>query len=81
MLIPYNSLLELPEETLNNLIREYLFTQVEDGGFDTLSGDSLKHAMSRCRDALKRGELVVEYGEEDESIAIRNRDQIIGTQN
>ncbi|MCF1427921.1 MAG: YheU family protein [Shewanella sp.] len=80
MLIPYSALQQLPADTLNNLIREYLLSQVEDGGFDTLSDELLQTATQRCRDALKKGELVVEYSEEDESIAIRSRDNTIGTQ-
>lgn len=36
MLIPYESLLQLPKETLDNLIKEYLLSQVEDGSFDAL---------------------------------------------
>lgn len=80
MLIPYSALQQLPADTLDNLIKEYLFTQVEDGGFDGLSGDSLASAIQRCRAALKSGELVVEYGEEEESIAIRSRDQVVGSQ-
>ncbi|MGI2259187.1 YheU family protein [Shewanella sp. GXUN23E] len=80
MLIPYSALQQLPADTLNNLIREYLLTQVEDGGFDALSDDMLQTAIARCRDALRKGELVVEYGEEDESIAIRSRDRVVGQQ-
>ncbi|QSX29455.1 YheU family protein [Shewanella cyperi] len=71
MLVPYDALLQLPNDTLDNLIREYLLTQVEDGGFDSL-GD-MSAAVAQCRAALKRGELVVEYAEEQESIAIRQR--------
>ncbi|MGL4476520.1 MAG: YheU family protein [Shewanella sp.] len=71
MLVPYESLQQLPSETVDNLIKEYLFAQVEDGGFGELDSEALKHAVARCHQALKRRELVVEYSEAEESIAIR----------
>ena len=77
MIVPYESLISLPRETLNNLIKEYLFSQVEDGSFTTMDGDHFEKAQSRCHEMLKQGSLVVEYSENDESIGIRHIDQII----
>lgn len=77
MLIPYESLLQLPKETLDNLIKEFLLSQVEDGSFDTLGDEALEQAIGKCRLALKNGHLLVEFGEDDESIAIRSREEIM----
>ncbi|GIU48855.1 MULTISPECIES: YheU family protein [Shewanella] len=77
MLIPYEALLQLPQETLNNLIKEYLLTQVEDGSFGQLDDHQIEAAIEKCKQSLKQGELKVEFSEEDESIAIRHKDQII----
>ncbi|WP_144211178.1 YheU family protein [Shewanella donghaensis] len=76
MLIPYDALLQLPQDTLNNLIKEYLFTQVEDGSFGQLDNQQLQNAIDQCKQALKQGELKVEFSEEDESIAIRQKDHL-----
>ena len=77
MLIPYEALQQLPQETLNNLIKEYLLTQVEDGSFGQLDDEQIAVAIEKCKQLLKQGELKVEFSEEDESIAIRHKDQII----
>ncbi|MFG0457073.1 YheU family protein [Shewanella mangrovisoli] len=76
MLIPYDALLQLPKETLANLIREYLLGQVEDGSFTSLDEQELSAAMAQCQQALKQGKLVLEYSEDDESFAIRHADQV-----
>ncbi|MCT8865690.1 YheU family protein [Shewanella xiamenensis] len=76
MLIPYDALLQLPKETLANLIREYLLGQVEDGSFTSLDEQELSGAIVQCQQALKQGKLVLEYSEEDESFAIRHADQV-----
>ncbi|ASF15634.1 YheU family protein [Shewanella xiamenensis] len=76
MLIPYDALLQLPKETLVNLIREYLLGQVEDGSFTSLDEQELSGAIVQCQQALKQGKLVLEYSEEDESFAIRHADQV-----
>ncbi|KIO38071.1 YheU family protein [Shewanella sp. cp20] len=80
MLVPYQSLLQLPAETLDNLIKEFLFTQTEDGSFASLDDQALAHAIAQCRQALARNELVVEYSEEEESIAIRQRQDTLTQQ-
>ncbi|WP_025820837.1 YheU family protein [Shewanella marina] len=77
MQIPYEALTQLPNETLENMIKEYLFSQVEDGGFDALNGDRLTQAIAQCKQALQRKELLVEYSEDDQSIAIRRADQVV----
>lgn len=77
MLIPYEALLRLPTSTVDNLIREYLLSQVEDGSFNELNDKAIQAATEKCRQALKKGELIVEYSEDDESVAIRSREQII----
>lgn len=76
MLIPYETLLQLPQETLANLIREYLFGQVEDGSFASLDEQELAQAIVQCQQTLKQGKLKLEYSEDDESFAIRSADQI-----
>ncbi|BDA62118.1 YheU family protein [Shewanella xiamenensis] len=76
MLIPYDALLQLPKETLVNLLREYLLGQVEDGSFTSLDEQELSGAIVQCQQALKQGKLVLEYSEEDESFAIRHADQV-----
>jgi uncharacterized protein YheU (UPF0270 family) len=58
------------------MIKEYLLTQLEDGSFSDVNEEQLIQATERCKLALKKGELVVEYSEDDESIAIRHREQI-----
>jgi len=76
MLVPYDALLQLPNETLERLIKEYLFSQVEDGSFSDTDDETLKRAIDKCKQALKQGVLVVEYSEDDESIAIRQHDHL-----
>lgn len=76
MLVPYDSLLQLPQTTVENLIKEYLLTQVEDGGFSDTDDKALISAINRCKDLLKQGLLIVEYSEDDESIAIRQAEHI-----
>ncbi|WP_137225510.1 YheU family protein [Shewanella sp. MEBiC00475] len=76
MLVPYEALLSLPQETLQGIIKEYLLSQLEDGSFSDADQQQLARAMEQCKLALKKGELVVEFSEEDESIAIRQREHI-----
>ncbi|WP_372871594.1 YheU family protein [Shewanella sp.] len=76
MLIPYDALGQLPAETLNNLIREYLLTQVEDGSFASLDNDGLECAIAHCKGLLKKGELVVEYSEDNDSVGIRQKSEL-----
>ncbi|WP_415775274.1 YheU family protein [Shewanella oncorhynchi] len=76
MLIPYETLLQLPKETLANVIREYLLGQVEDGSFASLDEQELAQAIIQCQQALKQGKLKLEYSEDDESFAIRSAEQI-----
>ncbi|MDP5145632.1 YheU family protein [Shewanella sp. ULN5] len=79
MIIPYETLLGLDTETLNNVIKEYLLTQVEDGSFSEFNSQPLSGMIIQCKQALKTGELVVEYSEDDESIAIRHRQNIVNS--
>ena len=76
MLVPYEALMSLPQDTLQRMIKEYLLSQVEDGSFIDFDDNQLIRAMEKCKLALKKGELVVEYSEDDESIAIRQHEQI-----
>ncbi|WP_299491272.1 YheU family protein [uncultured Shewanella sp.] len=80
MLVPFEALQQLPKDTINNLIKEYLFTQVEDGSFSHTDDKVLENAIIKCHQALKSGMLMVEYSEEDESIAIRHKDNITNMQ-
>ena len=59
MIIPYETLLGLDTETLNNVIKEYLLTQVEDGSFSEFNSQPLSGMINQCKQALKTGELVV----------------------
>jgi uncharacterized protein len=77
MLVPYQALQSLPKETIENLIKEYLFAQIEDGSFAQLQDNALSHAIHQCLQALKAGELVVEYSEDDDSIAIRHKNHLL----
>ncbi|MFT5789376.1 MAG: hypothetical protein ACI8SJ_001492 [Shewanella sp.] len=77
MLVPYETLSQLPAETLENVIKEFLIGQLEDGSFSSTDADSMTSAISTCRAALARGELVVEFSEEEESIAIRRKEDIV----
>ncbi len=77
MIVPYESLSRLPEDTVDSLIKEYLFSQVEDGSFTTMESEQIEQALAQCRRMLKQGTLVVEYSENDESIGLRHIDQII----
>ncbi|QYK01945.1 YheU family protein [Shewanella psychrotolerans] len=77
MLVPYQSLLQLPQATLENLIKEFLLTQMEDGSFVTMDDHAMSIAIAQCKQALSRSELVVEYSEDDESIAIRHKDNTL----
>ncbi|NRD75347.1 YheU family protein [Shewanella sp. VB17] len=76
MLIPYESLEQLTPDTFETLIKEYLFTQLEDGSFSDTDEDGLKIAITQCKQALKQGILIVEYSEDDDSIAIRQRENV-----
>ncbi|SDJ60520.1 hypothetical protein SAMN04488540_11085 [Ferrimonas sediminum] len=77
MLIPYHDLKSaLSPEAFANLIKEYLLQQIGDQGFDQLDGDSVDQALPRIEAALKRGELVVEFSEEEESVAIRTAESL-----
>ncbi|AZG74609.1 YheU family protein [Shewanella livingstonensis] len=76
MLVPYEALLSLPHEVLQRMIKEYLLSQLEDGSFSDANEQQLTRAIEQCKLALKKGELVVEFSEEDESIAIRQREHI-----
>ena len=77
MLVPYEALSQLPADTLDNLIKEFLIGQLEDGSFSATETSSMQTAIAHCRVALARNELVVEFSEEDESIAIRRKEDIV----
>ncbi|WP_028766038.1 YheU family protein [Shewanella fidelis] len=81
MLVPYESLTQLSSDTFNNLIKEYLISQVEDGSFSGEGKHSMERAIDQCKAALKQGMLVVEYSEEDESIGIRRKEDIVIQEN
>ena len=76
MLIPFETIKTLPQETVNNLIYEYLLTKVDDINFESLDSNAIDAAINQCKKALESGLLMVEYGEEDESISIRHTDEI-----
>lgn len=76
MLIPFDALQTLPQTTINNLIRDYLCSQIEDIHFDSLDEQTMNNAIIQCQQALKSAQLVVEYSEQNESIAIRHKDEV-----
>ncbi|TKB50946.1 YheU family protein [Ferrimonas aestuarii] len=77
MLIAYDDLKSsLSKPALEGLMKEYLLRQIGDEGFDETSTDALEKALPQVELALKRGELVVEYSEETESVAIRHHQQV-----
>ncbi|MBR9727708.1 YheU family protein [Shewanella intestini] len=77
MIIPYDALMSLPASTLAQLIKEHLLSQLEDGSFADIDQQQFEQAIASCKYKLKQGELVVEYSEDDESIAIRHKEHII----
>lgn len=76
MLVPYDALLQLPNATMDNLIKEYLLTQVEDGSFSDTDEQVYASAIERCKQLLKQEVLVVEFSEDDESIAIKHKEHL-----
>lgn len=76
MLIPYQALMTLPSDTLDNLIKEYLLTQVDDGGFTNSDNQMMLKAIAQCKSALKSGELLVEFSEEDESFTLKRAQEV-----
>ncbi len=78
MLIHYATLKQAVSATaIDNLLREYLFREVSDTGFDELDELQLQQAIMAAQGALQRGELVVEYSEVDESISVRRADELL----
>lgn len=69
MLIPYQ---ELSSDALRGLISQFLLAE---GGDELACADCDQHA-AQVMAALKRGELVISYSEENESAAIRYRDEL-----
>ncbi len=76
MLVPYSALETLPTETLNNLIKEYLLTQIDDGSFSQASEEGLSQAINQCKQELKSGELLVEFSEDDESFTLKRIQEV-----
>ncbi len=76
MLVPYDALLQVPSATMDNLIKEYLLTQVEDGDFSDTNEQVFNSAINRCKQLLKQGTLVVEFSEDDESITIKHSEHL-----
>ena len=78
MLIDYATLKSaLDPDTLNNLCREFLIRQIGDEGFDHTDSAGLADGIAKVQHALARGELVVEYSEAEESVAIRRREELV----
>ncbi|QIZ77842.1 YheU family protein [Ferrimonas lipolytica] len=77
MLIDYATLVSaIDADTIDNLLREFLLTQVSDEGFEQTDAEGLSRAITAARSALARAELVVEFSEEDESITVRRAEDI-----
>lgn len=69
MIIPVE---QLNPDTLNQVIREWLMRQGEDWG---LAEGRLEDAIQRARDALVKGELVLAWNENEESLSILSADE------
>lgn len=70
MIISFEELQTLPQQTVDNVIKEYIYQQVEDGNIDSLSASSTEAIIQTIYDKLKKKELAVEYSEEHQSVAI-----------
>lgn len=70
MIIPVE---QLNDETLRQVIREWLMREGEDWG---LTDDSLDAAILKARQALLKGELVLHWDESDESLSIVAQDAL-----
>ncbi|GLS83353.1 YheU family protein [Paraferrimonas haliotis] len=77
MLIPYESLQALDPDTLENLIKEFIYRQVEDLNISQLDDAKMTEAIALCKRRLAKGELMVEYSEDDESVAIKDKEQLL----
>ncbi len=62
MLIPWNT---LEETTLDNLIKEYIYRELED---HQLTEMTLDKWIQQLKLALKNNQLVIEWSEEKESV-------------
>lgn len=70
MIISFEELQTLPQQTVDNVIKEYIYQQVEDGNVDSLNASSTETMMQIIYNKLKKKELAVEYSEEHQSVAI-----------
>jgi len=73
MIIPWQ---ELSEEALNNVIREYILSQLEDY---QMEATAMEQWQSQVMNRLKSGEAVVEWSESNETVSIVDAKKYSGT--
>ena len=77
MLLSYADLQQLPRDTVNALIKEFLLMQLEDGNLEQLTAEKLQQATDEVTQQLQQGTLVVEYSEKHESVMIRRATDVV----
>jgi uncharacterized protein YheU (UPF0270 family) len=69
MLIPYT---ELCEEILQSISKDWVISKVSD----TESHPEIDECTAQTMSKIKSGELVIEYGEESQSVYLKSKDEI-----
>jgi uncharacterized protein YheU (UPF0270 family) len=70
MLIPYQT---LTESALNGIAKEYILQQL-DGQYDP--DFDLEHALGRVIKAVKRGDLIINFSEINESVTLTTTEDL-----
>lgn len=71
MILNSEDLKHLSACSLNNLIKEYLLMQLEDGRLEDYTKSAFEQGIKHVKTQLEEGSLVVEYSELHESITIK----------
>ena len=74
MLIPYQ---ELSADALYNLIEAFLVMQIEDGNLENRTINVKKQSHLRVMQQIEKGDLIIEYAQEHNSVMIRSIHEII----
>ena len=69
MLIPYT---ELSDEILQSISKDWVISNVSD----TESHPEVEEWTAQTMSKIKSGELVIEYGEESQSVYLKSKDEI-----
>ena len=70
MIVPWQ---DIPEDSLNNMISELVTRDGTDYGEQEIP---LERRMAQVLERLRRGDMVVVYDEESDSVAIIGREQL-----